>query len=483
MGKYENLQPKSVWSIFAELSKIPRGSGNETAVMKMLKDWAVSRGLSYKTDKVGNLLVLIPASKGMEKAAPVLIQGHVDMVCEKNSATKHDFEKDPIKLIVEGDWVRADGTTLGADNGIGVAMGLAVAEEKAMKHPPLEILVTVDEERGLTGAAGVQKGFFKARTMINLDSEEDAALFIGCAGGRDTEFTLSNRKSKLGKGLVGRKVSVLGLTGGHSGLDVHRNRGHAIKILTRCLLAARDEVSFKLVSIDGGSMRNAIPREANAVVAVPEADAAKFKKMVTAHAKWIMDGELKGIDDGCLVKTSNVKITYSLGANCTSRTLGLLMSIPNGVTAMSQAIAGLVESSTNLGVVKTDGSTVRMVCCSRSSSMAVLDGLVRQHAAIGEGWGAKVDQPEGYPGWQPNPKSKIVGATARMYKKTFGRDAELKAIHAGLECGLLTEKYPDLDIVSFGPDIHGAHSPAEKVSIRSTQKVWKLFQALLADLG
>jgi dipeptidase D len=481
LGKYETLQPKSVWSIFGELSKIPRGSGNETEVMNMLKAWAKTRDLAVKQDMVGNLLISIPGSKGKEKAKPILIQGHVDMVCEKNSDTKHDFEKDPIKLIVDGDWVKADGTTLGADNGIGVAMGLAVAEEKNMKHPPLEVLVTVDEERGLTGAAGVQKGFFKSRTMINLDSEEDASLFIGCAGGRDSEFLISNRKSKLGKDLVGRKVTVRGLLGGHSGLDVLRNRGNAIKILTRCLLAARDEVAFKLVSIDGGSMRNAIPRESEAVVAVPEADAAKFKRLVNAHAKWIMTGELKGIDDGCVVKVGAAKITHSLGSNCTTRTLGLLMAIPNGVTAMSQTIDGLAESSTNIGVVKTDGSKVKIVCCSRSSSMAALDGLVRQHLVIGEGLGAAVNQPEGYPGWQPNPESKIVAATAKMYKKTFGRQPELKAIHAGLECGLLTEKYPDLDIVSFGPDIHGAHSPMEKVSVKSTQKIWKLFQALLAD--
>ena len=482
MAKYDTLQPKSVWRIFSEISKIPRGSGNETAVMRMIQDWAAERGLESKQDKVGNVLVKIPASKGKETAAPVLVQGHVDMVCEKNSDTKHDFLKDPIKLLVDGDWVTADGTTLGADNAIGVAMGLAVAEEPGMVHPPVEVLMTVDEERGLTGASGVEKGFFASKRMINLDSEEDAALFIGCSGGRDTEYGLKLRKSKLGKGYVGRRVSVKGLLGGHSGLDILRNRGNAIKILTRCLLAARERVDFKLVDIDGGSMRNAIPREASAVVAVPESGARLFKKLVDAHAEWIMSAELKGIDDGCVVKSAPAKITHSFGASDTVRVLNLLMAIPNGVTGMSQAIEGLVESSTNLGVVKTDGNRVRMVICSRSSSMAILDSLVRQHKAIGEAIGADVQQPEGYPGWQPNPDSKIVAATARMYKKVFGRTPELKAIHAGLECGLLTEKYPDLDIVSFGPDIHGAHSPDEKVSIKSTQKIWKLFKALLADM-
>ena len=484
MSKYDTLQPKSVWKIFAELSKVPRGSGNETGVMTMLKAWADARGLKWRDDEVGNLLVMIPGSKGREKAKPVLVQGHVDMVCEKNSGTKHDFETDPIKLRVKGGWVEADGTTLGADNGIGVAMGLAVAEEKGLKHPPLEVLLTVDEERGLTGAAGVQAGFFKSRRMINLDSEEDAALFIGCAGGRDSDITVKNKKVKLGKGLVGRKVSVKGLKGGHSGLDIHKHRGNAIKILTRVLLAARGEVPFKLVDIDGGSMRNAIPREAAARVAVPEAKARLFKKLVDAAAGRIAAEELAGSDEGLVVKVGSAKVAHSLGGNCTLRTLHMLDALPNGVLDMSATIDGLVETSSNVGVVKTDGSQVRIVCCSRSSNMSVLDGLVARHRSLAAMLGdrAVIAQPEGYPGWLPNPKSDMVRTTARMYKKLFKAEPTLTAIHAGLECGLLTEKYPDLDIVSFGPDITGAHSPDERVSVKSVAKIWKLFAAVLADL-
>ncbi len=485
MTAVEKLQPQSVWRVFAELAKVPRCSGNEQAVMAMLKRWAEQRGLPVKQDEVGNLLVTIPASKGREKVPPVLIQGHVDMVCEKNAATKHDFARDPIRLKVHGDWVSADGTTLGADNGIGVAMALALADEPKLVHPAVEVLLTVDEERGLTGAAGVEAGFFTARRMINLDSEEDVSLFIGCAGGRDSEITIRNSKGKPAKGHVGRKVVVRGLLGGHSGLDIDKNRGNAIKILTRCLLAARDAIpALKLVSIDGGSMRNAIPREAEAVVSVPEADARRFRRLVLDAAARIKEEELAGIDDGLEVKVSTAKLTHSLGSNCTTRILGLLDALPNGVLAMSRAVPGLVETSSNVGVVRTDGSRVRIVCCSRSSNMSALDGLVRRHRSLVELLAGKadVDQPAGYPGWRPNPDSEMVRTTARLYKKLFKREPELKAIHAGLECGLLTEKYPELDIVSFGPDIVGAHSPDEKVSIRSVQRIWKLLTAVLAEL-
>lgn len=484
MSKYDTLQPRSVWKIFAELSKVPRGSGNEAGVMAMLKTWADARGLEWKDDAVGNLLVKIPGSKGRERDKPVLVQGHVDMVCEKNGGTKHDFEKDPIKLVVKGDWVEADGTTLGADNGIGVAMGLAVAEETGLKHPPLEVLLTVDEERGLTGAAGVQAGFFKATRMINLDSEEDAALFIGCAGGRDSDIVVKNKKVKLGKGLVGRKVTVMGLKGGHSGLDIDKNRGNAIKILTRVLLAAHAETGFKLVSIDGGSMRNAIPREAAALVAVPEAKTRAFTKAVNAAAKRILSEELASSDAGLAVKIGAAKIAHTLGGNCTLRTLNLLDALPNGVLGMSPAIPGLVETSSNVGVVTTDGAQVRIVCCSRSSNMSLLDGLVARHRSVVALLGdrAAIEQPEGYPGWSPNPKSVLVATTAKAYKRLFKSQPELAAIHAGLECGLLTEKYPGLDIVSFGPDITGAHSPDERVSVKSVAKIWKLFTTVLADL-
>ena len=484
MSAIAKLKPTSLWAVFDRMSEIPRGSGNESAVLDMFKAWAAERSLDCKQDKVGNLLITIPATKGMEKRPAVLVQGHVDMVCEKNAATKHDFTRDPLKLVQKGDWVSAEGTTLGADNGIGVAMGLALADEKGLKHPKVECLLTVDEERGLTGAAGVEAGFFTARRMINLDSEQDDALFIGCSGGQDSILTLMNKKAALGKGLVGRKVSVQGLLGGHSGLDIHKNRGNAIKILTRCLLAAREQVDFKLASIDGGSMRNAIPREAVATVAVPEAQAKLFKKLVDAQAARIIGQELKGTDEGCVVKVGVCKLTHTLGGNCTTRTLTMIDALPNGVLTMSLAIAGLVETSSNVGVVATDGSRVRIVCCSRSSSTSALEGLARRHRSLAAMLfdRCEIVQEGGYPGWMPDPKSEMVKTTAAMYKATFKKEPELLAIHAGLECGLLTEKYPDLDIVSFGPNITGAHSPDERVSVTSVAKIWTLFTRTLAKL-
>ncbi len=483
MAKLDKLQPAAVWQIFEKMCDIPHGSGNEAGVMRMFKGWADERGLSWSDDKVGNLLIRIPATKGLEKAAPMLIQGHVDMVCEKNSATKHDFETDGLKLQVNGDWVTAEGTTLGADNGIGVAMGLALADDSKVVHGPVEVLLTVDEERGLTGAAGVEVGFFESRRMINLDSEEDDAIFVGCAGGRDTVFTLKNKATRAPKDSGGRKITIGGLRGGHSGLNIHENRGNAIKILTRVLLSVSEKMDLRLVEINGGSMRNAIPRESEAKVVIAKADGRRFKKLVDTFLARIKTEELAGIDDRFEWKTSTVKAPRCFSLNSSSNTLRLLAAIPNGVTGMSQDIAGLVESSTNLGVVATIGSKVRMVCCSRSSIMPALESLVSQHKSIGLLADAAVDQPEGYPGWKPNMKSELLAVTRKKYRSAFGVDAELLAIHAGLECGLLTEKYPDLDIVSFGPNILGAHSPDEKVQITSVQKIWKLFAATLAEVA
>jgi len=475
MGKLDKLQPAAVWRIFESMCDVPHGSGNETAIMNMFKAWADARNLAWKDDAVGNLLVTIPGTKGLENTAPILIQGHVDMVCEKNAATVHDFEKDPIKLKIEGDWVTADGTTLGADNGIGVAMGLALADDPSVAHGPVEVLLTVDEERGLTGAAGVEAGFFTAKRMINLDSEDDDAIFIGCAGGRDSEFVMKNKTTRAPKDSGGRKVTISGLRGGHSGLNIHENRGNAVKILTRALLAAAEQMDLRIVEINGGSMRNAIPREAEAKVVISKENGRRFKKIVDGILGGIAKDELAGIDDGFAWKVATVQAPRCFSLEGSRNILRLMSAIPNGVTAMSQDIAGLVESSTNLGVVATDGSKVRLVCCSRSSIMASLEGLVQQHRVIGELAGAEVVQPEGYPGWKPNMKSAILAITRKKYKAAFGQDAELLAIHAGLECGLLTEKYPDLDIVSFGPNIRGAHSPDEKVQISSVQKIWKLF--------
>jgi dipeptidase D len=483
MSKIEQLQPQAVWKIFAAMNEIPRGSGNEAAVQAMFKQWAAARDLPCKEDAVGNLLISIPASKGKEKKPAVLIQGHVDMVCEKNAATKHDFEKDPIKSKIEGDWVTAEGTTLGADNGIGVAMGLALAEDTSITHGPIEVLLTIDEERGLTGAAGVQPGWFTASTMINLDSEEDHGIFMGCAGGADTIYHLKLRGGKAPKTMVGRKVALKGLLGGHSGLDIHTGRANANKLLARALDAASAAMPVRIQEFNGGLLRNAIPREAEARVLVPEDRAREFKKIVDGVLQKVLHEELVGVDEGLEWRVGAVKVEKAWSADESRRLLDLLMGIPHGVLGMSRAVDGLVESSSNLGVVATDGNKVRIVCCSRSSVMSNLDNLVGQHASLGRMADAVVEQPPGYPAWQPNPASNVLKTTVEQYEKLFGKTPDLMAIHAGLECGLLLENYPQLDIVSFGPNITGAHSPDEKVQISSVQKIWKLLGAVLEDLA
>ncbi len=483
MSKIDQLEPRPVWQIFDAMNRIPRGSGNEAAVQAHFKQWAEERGLPVKQDRVGNLLISIPASKGKEKKPAVLVQGHTDMVCEKNAATKHDFEKDPIEMTVEGDWVTAEGTTLGADNGIGVAMGLALAEDPSAKHGPIEVLLTVDEERGLTGAAGVQPGWFSAKTMINLDSEEDHGIFMGCAGGQDSIFHLTLRGGKTPRTMVGRKVALKGLLGGHSGLDIHTGRGNANKLLARALDAAAGEMPVRIQSFDGGMLRNAIPREAEARVLVPEDRAREFKKIIDGVLQRIRKEELAGVDEGLEWRVGPVKVEKAWSQAESRRLLDLLMGIPHGVLAMSRAVDGLVESSSNLGVVATDGNKVKIVCCSRSSVMSYLDNLVARHAALARQADARIDQPEGYPAWQPDPDSPVLKTTVKEYEKLFGQKPDLMAIHAGLECGLLLENYPDLDIVSFGPNITGAHSPDERVQISSVQKMYRLFTAVLADLA
>ncbi|MFO7652579.1 MAG: aminoacyl-histidine dipeptidase [Candidatus Krumholzibacteriia bacterium] len=483
MSDRAQLQPSAVWKIFGAMSEIPRCSGNEAAVQSMFRRWAEERSLPVKEDAVGNLLITIPASPGHEGAEPLLIQGHVDMVCEKNAATKHDFQKDPIRLRVDGDWVAAEGTTLGADNGIGVAMGLALADDPDAVHGPVEVLLTVDEERGLTGASGIEPGFFTAKRMINLDSEEDDAIFVGCAGGRDTVLTMPLARGRAPRDPVGRQVAVTGLRGGHSGLDIHLGRGNAIKLLARALAAAAAELDVRLVSFDGGSMRNAIPREATARVLIARRDGRAFKKLVDETLAGIQREELTGSDEGLAWKVSSFQAGPCFRRDDGRRALDLLLALPNGVQGMSRSLEGLVETSTNVGVARTESDGLRIVCCSRSSVMSALAALVEQHRAVGVLAGARVEQPEGYPGWQPNLDAHLLAVTREQYRRIFGSEAELKAIHAGLECGLLTVTTPGLEIVSFGPNIRGAHSPDERVQISSVEKIWKLLKGVTAELA
>jgi dipeptidase D len=482
MQGIESLSPGPVWRNFAMLSEVPRGSGNERAVMERITRWARERGLPTRRDAVGNLLFSIPPSKGREGNAPILLQAHVDMVCEKNAATVHDFEKDPIRPTIDGDWVCAAGTTLGADNGIGVSMAMALAEDPAVTHGPIEALLTVDEETGLTGAAGVQPGFFTARRMINLDSEEDTGIFVGCAGGRDSILTLRAGREQVRADATVRRIFVSGLRGGHSGTEIDRNRGNAIKVLARALMATAP-MPIQLASIQGGSKRNAIAREASAVAILPGNEGVGFDERIRASIDRIRREELTGIDDGLAIAIEPAPAPVaSFSLKGTRQILHLIGAIPHGVAAMSQSIPGLVETSTNLGVVETVEDSVRIHCCSRSSVMAALDAIALQHRCIAALAGSEIEQPPGYPGWKPNMKSELLAVARAAYEREFGREPEIKAIHAGLEAGLLTEKYPDLDIISFGPDITGPHSPDERVRIASVQKIWSLLVSILREV-
>jgi dipeptidase D len=493
--RIEDLQPRALWGYFAGLAKIPRASKNESAAMDWIEKVARERRAETRRDAVGNLLVRIAASPGREGAPAVLLQSHVDMVCEKNRDVVHDFERDPIRPVIDGEWVRAQGTTLGADNGIGVAAALAFLDEKDAVHGPLELLFTIDEETGLTGASAVEPGFFSAHYMVNLDSEEIGVFTVGCAGGRDTTIALKARRAPLA-GRETRRVAVTGLQGGHSGTDIHKNRGNSIKILARLLLAAAEDPAVGAISIGalaGGSKRNAIPREAWATVAADPGRSEALRAALEREATQVQ-AQLKGIDDrvqltiepapemGC-GSQGQAEATHVSDPEDSLRLLRLLNALPHGVLAMSVDIPGLVETSSNVGVVNdlTDGWQIS--CSSRSSVGPALEGVLAQVRSVARLAGAYTIHNDGYPGWKPNLQSPLLARAKDVHRKLFQKDAEVRAIHAGLECGLLTEKYPELDILSYGPDIQGAHSPDERVRIPTVAKMWAFTVALLEDLA
>ncbi len=476
----QGLKPESLWRHFDEIRKIPRCSGKEDKIREYVIKFAQSRGLSYRVDSAGNVVIKKKASPGKEKAPGVVLQAHLDMVCEKNSDVDHDFEKDPIKLRREGDWLMAQGTTLGADNGIGVAAALAVLEDDSLVHGPLEVLLTVDEETGLTGAFNLDPSLVEGRILLNLDSEEEGTFFIGCAGGGDSVLRLPVSREGEGKGKA-LKIKVHGLKGGHSGIDIHLGRGNAIKILARLLYELADQLEFSLVSFNGGNKRNAIPREAEAVIIAE--DRGKVEKVVSDVLQQVKD-ELRASDPGVSISIEEVQEGLPpMTRESRDRLIASLLILPHGVLAMSQEIEGLVETSTNLGVVKTAQDKVEMVESSRSSIKSALEAVRKSIKAFAELVGAEIEQPPSYPGWKPNLNSKVLAVMKRVYKRLFGKEPEVKAIHAGLETGIIGEKIPGMDMISFGPDIRHPHSPDEKVNIPSVEKFWKLLVEALKELA
>ncbi len=476
---FEGIEPAYLWKHFEALTQLRRPSGEEEEAVAYVTRWAQEHAFPFVKDKAGNVVVKVPASKGCETAATVVLQGHLDMVCERNADSPYDAREGRLHVVREGDWITADGTTLGADNGIGVAAALAAAEDPGVKHPPLELLLTIDEETGMTGARELEPEHLEGRLMLNLDSEEDDLLFVGCSGGMDTRFRLAFETADAPSSTVFRRLSLSGLKGGHSGLDINHNRMNAIAALARILDNAG--IPLRLASIDGGKMRNAIPREAEAVVSLAAADVDAFGRSVEATVAELKE-QFAGLDDGLVVEVKEEQPRPVMDEELSRRLIRFLRALPSGVIAMSQDIEGLVETSTNLGVVHTAEGQVEAVSCSRSSVGPALRMVTGQLNAIAALAGVEAQEEGGYPGWKPNLDSKALKVVRQSYEDLFGDEPQVTAIHAGLECGLLGEKVKGMDMVSFGPTIRGAHSPDEKVSIPSTQKFYRLLSTVLERL-
>ena len=480
---FEGLEPKVMWGWFQQITQVPRPSKKEEKIIAFMEAWAADHGFEVVKDEVSNVLVKIPASPGKEGVPAVCLQGHMDMVPEKNEETEFDFETDPINVWRDGDWLKARGTTLGADNGIGLAMAMAIATDADVTHGPLELLFTVDEETGLTGAMFLKPGFLTSRKLINIDSEEEGVLFVGCAGGGDSDIVWAKPKSSGDEKPV-LKVKVTGLGGGHSGLNIIENRGNAIKLMARLLTALSDSAGFGLVSIDGGDKHNAIPRQCTALITGDGLEAAAVEP-VRDEILAAFRQEFAAIepDAKILVTTESPAALPHWSGEELDQLLGLILAIPHGVQAMCRGdLAGLVETSTNLARTRTDGETVDFLTSSRSSVEPALVNLRESIVAVAKLAGAAVTLHESYPAWQPNMDSSLLAHCKAVHEEVTGKAPEVTIIHAGLECGIIGEPYEDMEMISFGPTMHGVHSPAEKLSISSTNNVYEYLKALISSM-
>lgn len=479
----KDLNPQIVWKYFHELTQIPRPSKKEEKVIAYLEEFAKKHKLEYKKDDAGNVVIYKQASKGKENLPIVILQGHVDMVCEKNSSTKHDFDNEPIETQVVDGWLKAKGTTLGADNGIGVAAALALLSSNEYEHGPLECLFTVDEETGLTGAHALSKDLLKGEILINLDTEEEGEIYIGCAGGKGTTAIIEYKPMSAPMNYFWFRVDVTGLNGGHSGADIHMGLGNANKIINRYLWQINKEIGILIASINGGNLHNAIAREAHAIAGVPSNKKEEIIIILNTLLPQIQE-ELKHVDPNLEMKVSSTDApTHIIDNETSSKLLNALYACPHGVISMSADVHGLVETSTNLAAVKmVEGNKIEIKTSQRSSSESQKNNIINMVTATFELAGATVQHSDGYPGWQPNKDSKILKVAENVYKKMYNVEPEIKAIHAGLECGLFLEKYPHLDMISCGPTIREAHSPEEKVEIASVEKWWNYLLEVLKNI-
>lgn len=470
----KDLKPELIWKCFDEITKVPRPSCHEEQIRDFLLKFAEKHGIEAVTDKVGNVVMRKAATPGHENAPTVILQAHMDMVAEKNGDIEHDFLKDPIQTYVDGDWVKAKGTTLGADNGIGVAAALAVMVDKDLVHGPVEALFTVNEEIGLEGAQNIGKDMIKGTILLNLDSEDDGEIFVGCAGGIDTTATFTYKRSFTPDNFKYMKVSVSGLLGGHSGGDIHLGRANANKVIARFIWDCSQKWDITVCRFEGGNLRNAIPREAYAVFGIHSDHLEAMSRSLKKYADEIRK-EYAGVEPSMNLKIEETeRPEYCLDSETSIALIRSVYSAPHGVYSMSRDIEGLVETSTNLASVKHLGDDKIVVTTSQRSSMESrkndMAGQVEAHFQLA---GAEVTHSDGYPGWAPNMDSKIMKISADAYEELFGVKPAIKAIHAGLECGLFLDKFPNLDMVSFGPTMTGVHSPDEQLLIPTVDKFWK----------
>ena len=475
--------PLELWQNFYHLTQIPRPSKKEEKVRNFVVDFGKKLGLETKVDEVGNVVIIKPGTEGMENRKGIIMQAHLDMVPEKNNDKVHDFEKDPITALIDDEWLHADGTTLGADNGIGVAAAMAVLESKNIRHGPICALFTTDEETGMTGAFGIKPDFVPGEILLNLDSEEEDEVFIGCAGG--TNFFekfhtyVMDLTSRTGKKAF--KLSLTGLTGGHSGCDIHLERANANKLISRFLRMAR-ELNFRLSSIDGGNLRNAIPREASAIIVIDSEKEGDLTSLVLSFENTVKS-EFSKTDPNLVFKVLDYDLPEKvMPLSFQNKVINSIYVCPNGVIRMSNNMPGLVETSNNLAIVKSTGNTVEVSCMLRSSVNSSIKNLACTISSLFElGKAEEIELSGSYPGWNPNPNSEILSLVKSLYEKRFGKTPKVSAIHAGLECGLLGGIYPAWDMISFGPTICSPHSPDEKVNIPSVQKFWNLLVDVLEN--
>jgi dipeptidase D len=482
MSVIENLEPKMVWKHFDEIRKIPRCSKHEEKIREYIVNFAKKHGLEYKKDKTGNVVIRKPGDRGMEKKPTVILQGHMDMVCEKNSDINFDFSKDPIQLKLKGDILTANGTTLGADNGMGLAMSLAILGDNSLRHGPIEALFTVDEETGLTGAFAMEQNMLTGRIMLNLDSEDFGVITVGCAGGGDSQIKLPIKTQPINGSLTSLTIKVSGLRGGHSGVDIHEQRGNAVKLLTRMLWKAKDDYKFYITEIKGGDKHNAIPREAYAKISVEKGDKDKFLTTLEDEGKNILQ-EYKPIDPNFKVDFKDIgKLKTTLTNDSQNRLLDLLHGLPHGVDKMSYDIPDLVETSTNLATVSINENNAAVSMSTRSSIKSALQDFRDRIRAVAELSGAKVDEDKPYPGWKPNLDSNILKLSKKIFKDMYKKEPKVEAIHAGLECGIIGEKFPGMDMISIGPTIKYPHSPEEQVQVSTVDKTYKYVLKILENV-